>query len=85
VFFNTSCKLSASPHLFTDRDLIGHRFGVEPDALHRHGLLLDDWSFLVQHNLVLFLTEIGTGQCVVPIRLSDRFTFDPQLFTQVKQ
>jgi hypothetical protein len=66
--------------LLVDRHLIGHRLGIEPDALNRDRLLLHHWALLAQHDLVLFLADRWTGHGSVDICIGDRLPLDPDLF-----
>jgi hypothetical protein len=60
--------------------VLRHRLRVEANALDRDGLLVDDDPFLVQHDLVLLLAEVGAVHRLPDVRVGDRLAFQADLF-----
>jgi hypothetical protein len=59
--------------------VLRHRLRVEANALDRDGLLVDDDPFLVQHDLVLLLAEVGPVHRLADVALGDGLTLEPDL------
>src|SRR5436309_2455126 len=59
--------------------LVGDRVFLQPDALLRRRLLVDDRDLLVQHHLVLLLGDLRPVEGLLPVGLSDRLALDAKL------
>src|SRR3954453_6050878 len=60
-----------------DRHVLGHRLGLEADALLGHHPLFDNRFLGMQHHFVVARPPLRAAERLVPVGLGDRFADDP--------